>query len=70
LVSNPGDASARNWRPEGYLKQLPKDPWGNPYVYTSPGTNGAPFDLMSYGADGQLGGTGNDADILLKDVDH
>lgn len=70
LVSNPNDPNVRNWRAEGYLKQLPKDPWGNPYIYTSPGANGAPFDIVSLGADGQVGGTGPDADISLKDVDH
>ncbi len=46
-----------------YLKQdLPKDPWGNDYVYRCPGEYGE-FDLISYGADGQSGGTGEDADI-------
>jgi general secretion pathway protein G len=70
LVSNPNDASVRNWRAEGYLKQLPKDPWGNEYRYASPGANGTPFDLVSLGADGQVGGTGVDADISLRDVDH
>jgi general secretion pathway protein G len=69
LVINPNDPTTRNWRAEGYLKQLPKDPWGNPYVYTSPGTNGAPFDLISLGADGQVGGSGADADISLRDLE-
>lgn len=50
------------WPAGGYLAQLPVDPWGNPYVYRSPGA-GAPFDLMSFGADGQPGGEGVDADI-------
>jgi general secretion pathway protein G len=46
-----------------YLKQgLPKDPWGNDYVYKKPGEHGE-FDLISYGADGQPGGSGEDADI-------
>jgi len=70
LVSNPNDPTVPNWRAEGYLKQLPKDPWGNPYLYASPGSSGTPFDLVSLGADGQVGGTGVDADIALKDVDH
>lgn len=47
---------------EGYLAQVPVDPWGNPYVYRSPGTAGA-FDLLSLGKDGKDGGTGLDADI-------
>lgn len=49
-----------NWKP--YLKQLPKDPWGRPYLYVSPGEHG-PFDLYTLGADGEEGGEGADADI-------
>jgi general secretion pathway protein G len=47
-----------------YLKgnALPNDPWGRPYIYRSPGQHGA-YDIMSYGADGQEGGTGAAADI-------
>jgi general secretion pathway protein G len=46
-----------------YLKgTVPKDPWGTPYLYRSPGQN-APYDLISYGADGREGGTGPAADI-------
>ncbi len=47
-----------------YLKgnTVPNDPWGKPYVYRSPGEHG-PYDIMSYGADGQQGGTGADGDI-------
>ncbi len=45
-----------------YLKKVPVDPWGNPYVYLSPGAHDA-FDIISYGADGEPGGEGNDADI-------
>lgn len=47
---------------QGYIKALPKDPWGNEYVYLIPGENGV-FDVMSLGADGRLGGEGEDADI-------
>ena len=46
----------------GYLESLPKDPWGNIYQYSSPGTHGE-IDVYSFGADGKLGGTGLDADI-------
>lgn len=46
----------------GYLKKVPKDPWGNDYVYLSPGVHGD-YDLLSYGADGAPGGDGFDADI-------
>ena len=46
-----------------YLKKgLPNDPWGNPYVYKSPGSHGE-FDLLSYGRDGNPGGTAENADI-------
>lgn len=46
----------------GYLKKVPKDPWGNDYVYLAPGTRGD-FDIISYGADGEPGGEGNNADV-------
>ena len=63
LVEKPsGNPQPRNWNPDGYLKRLPVDPWGNPYQYLSPGTRG-PFDLYSLGADGQQDGTDLDADI-------
>ena len=48
---------------EGYVKRLPKDPWGNPYRYAAPGRDGRQFDIYSYGADGREGGEGQDADI-------
>ena len=51
-----------NWKGNGYLEKLPKDPWGNPYQYLQPGQHGD-FDIMSLGADGAPGGDGNDADI-------
>ena len=50
------------WAEGGYLGNLPEDPWGNPYIYVSPGQT-APFDLTSYGADGAPGGTGINADL-------
>lgn len=53
---------APNWKPGGYIERLPKDPWGNPYQYLNPGVHGE-IDVFSYGADGQPGGEGNDADI-------
>jgi len=54
----------RNWREGGYLEKgrVPTDPWGNEYVYLCPGIH-HDFDLISYGADGQPGGEGNDQDI-------
>ncbi|MCW8845234.1 MAG: type II secretion system major pseudopilin GspG [Gammaproteobacteria bacterium] len=62
LVTQPADPSIRNWRQGGYLKKLPKDPWGNPYQYLYPGTQGE-MDIWSMGADGQTGGEGVTADI-------
>ncbi|MGQ0566906.1 MAG: type II secretion system major pseudopilin GspG [Gemmobacter sp.] len=55
-----------NWVSGGYLPVVPNDPWGNPYVYRSPGEGGA-FDLMSLGADGTPGGSGTDSDIRFGD---
>jgi general secretion pathway protein G len=48
---------------ERFIKRLPSDPWGNPYHYSNPGADGRAFDITSYGADGQPGGEGKDADI-------
>ncbi|HDP25859.1 MAG TPA: type II secretion system protein GspG [Deltaproteobacteria bacterium] len=67
LVEKPSVGNIpRNWREGGYLEKstLPKDPWNNDYVYLYPGVyNPNGFDLFSYGADGQPGGEGMDADI-------
>jgi general secretion pathway protein G len=49
-----------NWKP--YVEKLPNDPWGRPYQYLNPGVRGE-IDVFSYGADGQPGGEGNDADV-------
>jgi general secretion pathway protein G len=58
-----------NYKAEGYLesKKVPADPWGNSYVYLSPGENGE-YDLCSRGADGIKGGEGKDADICSWDI--
>ena len=52
------------WRDGGYLdaRKVPKDPWGNDFIYLSPGLNGD-IDLSSYGPDSEPGGEGQDADI-------
>lgn len=55
-------ASTGRYRQGGYLRRLPNDPWDQPYQYRAPGRNG-PFDVFSYGADGQDGGDGENADI-------
>ncbi|MDT7518238.1 type II secretion system major pseudopilin GspG [Rhodoferax sp. TBRC 17660] len=49
-----------NWRP--YIDKLPMDPWNRAYLYINPGLKGE-VDVMSFGADGQAGGDGKDADI-------
>ena len=49
-----------NWKP--YLDKLPNDPWGRAYQYMNPGVKGE-VDVFSYGADGQAGGEGNNADV-------
>lgn len=55
----------RNWRGPYLRKQVPLDPWGNSYIYRFPGhANRNGFDLLSLGADGREGGSGEDADIL------
>ena len=49
-----------NWK--SFLDQLPNDPWGKPYAYLNPGIKGE-VDVLSFGADGQAGGEGKNADI-------
>jgi len=63
LVTQPTDPTIRHWKPGGYVQRVSKDPWGNDYQYVFPGTHGKAYDLFSYGADGQPGGEGINADI-------
>jgi general secretion pathway protein G len=65
LRSQPtGEPAARNWRGPYLRKAVPLDPWGHPYAYACPGLrNPTSYDLLTYGRDGQPGGTGEDADI-------
>jgi len=61
LVAKPTSGTApANWRP--YLDKLPNDPWTRPYLYMNPGVKGE-VDVLSFGADGQSGGEGKNADI-------
>ncbi|RCW74197.1 general secretion pathway protein G [Pseudorhodoferax soli] len=60
LVKPTTNPAPINWKP--YLEKLPNDPWGRPYQYLNPGVKGE-IDVMSFGADGQPGGEGKDADI-------
>jgi general secretion pathway protein G len=68
LVSAPeGLARPERYREGGYIRRLPADPWGAPYQYARPGRS-APFEILSLGADGRLGGDGADADIVLGET--
>ena len=61
LVTRPTTGAVPpNWKP--YLDKLPTDPWGRPYQYLNPGVRGE-IDVFSFGADGQAGGEGKDAEI-------
>lgn len=70
LVERPSSGNVSRWNEGGYLKKrkISKDPWGNDYIYVSPGSNGD-LDLSSYGGDGIPGGEGNDKDINNWDVE-
>jgi general secretion pathway protein G len=56
-------SDAQNWRGPYTTKDIPTDPWGNEYVYESPGPNGEDYVIESYGADGAPGGEADAADI-------
>lgn len=62
LVNKPADPNVKNWKAGGYLERMPNDPWGNPYLYLSPGNQGE-IDIYTLGRDGRPGGEGIDADI-------
>ncbi len=65
LVEKPETGNVpTKWREGGYLEKnkVPKDPWGNEFVYISPGVHGD-FDIISYGSDGVPGGEGQNKDI-------
>lgn len=69
LVTKPtvGEVPLR-WSKGGYMGKIPKDPWGNDYVYLSPGNHGE-FDLISYAADHEQGGEGKNADVENWNLD-
>ncbi len=62
LKAAPSGVDAARYQPGGYIKKLEDDPWGQPYLYASPGQHGE-FDVWSFGRDGKEGGQGPDADI-------
>src|SRR5882672_12348970 len=61
LVQRPQNEA--KWSGPYLRKDVPLDPWSRPYVYKMPGEKGGDFDILSYGKDGQPGGTGENADI-------
>lgn len=65
LVERPADEA--KWSGPYLAKALPTDPWGHAYVYRMPGEPGHDYDLMSFGKDGQRGGSGENADISIWD---
>jgi general secretion pathway protein G len=68
LVKKPTAAPIpENWKGNGYLEKLPKDPWGGTYKYLQPGLHGD-VDVMSFGANREAGGEGSDADIGSWDL--
>ena len=62
-VLNTKPENINHWKGPYLKKKVPKDPWGNDYVYKSPGGDGRDYDIICYGADGQEGGEGDNADI-------
>ena len=66
LVRKPSQEPVPESYPDGgYLngRNIPLDPWKRPYVYLCPGRQNEPFEILSYGADGEPGGSGGDADL-------
>lgn len=59
-------AEQPKWDGPYLRKAVPVDPWGKPYSYRSPGQNGADYDLLSFGRDGQAGGSGDNEDIAAR----
>jgi general secretion pathway protein G len=66
LVDRPSDEA--KWSGPYLAKAVPPDPWGHPYIYRVPGDGAHEFDLLSYGKDGQRGGSGENADISVWDT--
>ena len=67
LVRRPTIPPVPNRFPDGgFIREIPLDPWGNPFIYRSPGERGA-FDIISTGRTGEEGGEGRDADITNHD---
>jgi len=67
LIEDPGD---EGWEPGGYLEttEIPKDAWRNEFYYELEPASGKPFVIISFGADGEEGGEGYDADLSSTDA--
>lgn len=68
LAAQPTDPNIRNWKEGGYMRRVPNDPWGRPYLYLYPG-NKSEIDIYTLGADGRPGGEGINADIGNWDLE-
>jgi len=68
LITKPNDPNIKSYPAGGYLERMPKDPWGNPYLYLNPGNQGD-IDIYTLGADGAVGGDGNNATIGNWDLE-
>lgn len=69
LTSKPTTGRVPKQYPDGgYIESIPKDPWGNDYVYLAPGEHNA-FDIISFGSDGEEGGTDDGSDIQSWNLD-
>lgn len=64
LIMRPSTVS--RWAGPYLRDEMPKDPWGNPYYYQSPGESGSSYDIGSHGSDGRSGGDGTGADIVVS----
>ena len=63
----PGSDVSGRWKPQ--MEKIPTDPWRNAYVYQQPGSDGAAYDIMSYGKDGAPGGSDYNSDITNHNMD-
>jgi len=68
LIKNPNPAKYKNYPQKGYLssKKVPKDPWGHDYIYVN---NNGEIDIISLGADGKEGGSGENRDIRYSECE-
>ncbi len=70
LVSKPSTGKIpEKYPPDGFMKKVPKDAWGNDFEYVAPGPNGREYEITSFGADGKEGGEKYDADLKLSEID-